>query len=682
MAYIEYYKIRFHNDLNQDVHIQIFKEDGVPGTTIQEFAAENVLLTRSSGTPSIFSSIWATVLEITFNVDLLDTDPWNEFINAGSRTFFVTARVEGSYFFHGYLLPDEGAVPLEDKPIGLTITATDGVALLKNIPLTDYNGAEFVGLNHWIDYLAGILKKLELDLPIRIIDNIYHDSMFTRDSNIDLDMWGQAKLEARTFDKDAIEKVDCYTALEILLKKTHRFSYENGEFVVKRLAMFQYEPGGHYYTIYEPDGSNPQGYLDTENHGEVGKNELIYPINANQTKTAKPAVKSVRTNFLWKVWDEVPRNNTFSRGSQISSFGNFREYELDSWEHGRAPATLTGTGSPALIASSKVHLRTEEVNAYGVVIDNFIKMETDGFNRIWLRSEGFPANKGDKISLSVDFRSELDFTVGGGGGLYEFGSIYLIETDGTRWGLNSNGHWIEGTLGAVEYDPGDDQDTREWFNFSVDSGPLPADGTLYIALNAIGSAGGSNVGAEVYWKGFQFTYRMYVFGGFLPVKGDYVSRLQAGYSDKIDDEIFVSDAMKGLIKGAIYADANYLTTPEWSILGAGGQYHYKELTNLSEFNFTRKRYWHIEGDFTSTFWAPENNQTNQRPLSIFRNYVFADLPLLAGMERQFIFVPPLEINLYTGNFIGRFQEVKNAGDDGQAVGDSSEIKYIFANGSN
>lgn len=678
MAYIEYYKIRFHNDLNQDVHIQIFKEDGVPGTTVQEFEAEKVLLTRSAGSPSIFSPIWASVLEITFNVDLLDTDPWNEFINAGSRTYLVTAQVEGSYFFHGYLLPDEGAVPLEDKPIGLTITATDGVSLLKNVSLTDYNGAEFIGLNHWIDYLAGILKKLELDLPIRIIDNIYHDSMFTRDSNINLDMWGQAKLEARTFDKDAIEKVDCYTALEILLKKTHRFSYENGEFVVKRLAMFQYEPGTHYYTIYEPDGSNPQGFIDPENHGEVGKYELIYPINANQTKTAKPAVKSVRTNFLWKVWDEVPRNNTFSRGSQISSFGNFREYEIDSWEHGVGPVTLTGTNNPVLAVSPAVHVRVEELNAYGVTIDNFIKMGTVALQTIWLRSEGFPTNKGDKFSFAVDFRADVDFSTGGGSGVYEFASIYLIETDGTRWGLSPSGGWVEGTVGSVGYDVPDDQDTREWFTaVNLESYPIPADGTLYIALKA-----DTTGGANVYWKGFQFTYRMYVAGGFLPVKGDYVSRLQAGYSDKIDDEISLSDAMKGLIKGAIYADGNYLTTPEWSILGAGGQYHYKELTNLSEFNFTRKRYWHIEGDFTSTMWAPENDQTNQKPLSIFKNYVFVDLPLLAGIERQFIFVPPLEIDLFTGNFIGRFQEVKNAGDDGQAVGDSSEIKYIFSNGSN
>lgn len=667
MAYIDYYKVHYTNDLNQDVKIRILKEDGVPFTPVQEFAAENVLLTRTASNPSIMSPVWGSMLEITFNVDVLDVDPWDEFINSGNRTWKIIATVDDQFFFHGYILPDEGAVPLEDQPISLTITATDGIGLLKNTELSDYNGDPFRGFYNWIEYLAGILKKLDLDLPIRIIDNVYHDSMFTRDSDINLDMWGQGKLEARTFDKDANEQVDCYTALERLMKDSHRLCYQAGEFVVKRLNMFQWVPGGvEYYTRYDPDGTNPQGFIETENHAEVGANSLIYPCNGNQVKTAKPPAKAVKTVFNYKIWDEIPRNVRFERGTITVDTPLLKEYTIDDWEFGD---TLPGVSGQINLGPTTAQARRVEVfNAFGVVTETYIRMGTNPGEQIWLRSEGLKVYAGDKISLSLSFKS-TDVVAGS----IPVARAYILTDSGTpdRISIDPNGIFLSG-LQFVEMVYSGSEDSRDWKSGTWNSNVIPQDGTLYLVLEGQ-SAGGD----PVYFKDFSFTYHTYVAGGFLPVKGDYWNRIQAGYSDKSEEEVFLSDAAKDVIKGAIFSDSEFLTTPEWSILGAGGQYHYKELTNISRYNLTRKRFWHIEGDFTGTVYAPQNDQTNYQPLSVFKLYRFVDLPLVAGIPRDFILIPPLEINLFTGIFVGRFQEVKNAGDDGQAAGDSSEFKYIF-----
>lgn len=674
MAYLEYYRIRVANDLRHDVDIFLSKLDGAP-VDLVTYHAEAIKLTRDAEEKDVFACLIGSLLEVSFDVNLDEYDPWDDFVNAGSRTWKVIATIDGQYVFHGFVMPDECQVAFQDRPITITLRASDGIGQLKQQLLSDYYGAEFIGKNIWIDYVCGAIKKLDLDLDIRIIDNVYHDSMFTRDTDITNDCFNQAKLESRTFDKDGNDLLSCYDALRKILYRSHRLYYQNGEIVIKRLSMFQYTPGDEYYTLYAPDGVINGGFIETENHAEVGVDQMIYPCNENQLKTAKPAYKTVKTNYKYEIWDEIPRNNRFERGVIITDTPALKEYEIDDWEHGTGPVTLTGTNQPALGATAKILNRTEELNAYGVVLENYVKMETDAASTIWMRSEGVPVNKGDKFTLSFSFRSDVDFSTGGGGGVYEFASVYILKTDGTRWGLSYSGGWVEGTVGSVGYDVDDSIDTRDWLSVSVESYPLPVDGTLYIALKG---SQGLSFSTYVYWKNFVFDYRMYVAGGFLPVKGDYWSRSQADYFDKAENEVYLSDSLISVAKGAIFSNTDYLTTPEWYRFGhTTEQRHYKELTNIGEYNLLRKRFWMIEGSFTGLKYAPANDPASMFPLSMGKIYRFMDAPLVAGYNRDFILVPPLEMDLMTGEFIGRFAEVKNAADDGTLEGDSSEFKYTF-----
>ena len=78
--------------------------------------------------------------------------------------------------FKGFLVLDDISEDLLPFPNTVTLTATDGLGLLKDIPLTDFDGDTPTGKLRMITYLAYCLNSTGLALPIQVVNNIRRGS--------------------------------------------------------------------------------------------------------------------------------------------------------------------------------------------------------------------------------------------------------------------------------------------------------------------------------------------------------------------------------------------------------------------------------------------------------------------------------------------------------------------------
>lgn len=655
MAYETYYRITFDNELNERVEILLQKKDGIPGTTIQDYAATSIKLNKNASEQDRFSPIIATELVMTFDMRSTDIDYWDDFVLAESDTWKCIATIDTMYVFHGFVLPDEGAVPFQDRPYDAVIKATDGLGLLKQEPLTDLAAINFEGEYSIITYIAAALKKTKLDLEIRVYDNFYNESFLTRTDNLKWDFVSQAYLDYRTFQKDAVVFVSCYEALEIICKRNFRLFYQQGQWYLMRMGLYQFNASQNYYTVYAADISTQVGFEETGTYASVGKNEMIYAINEDQIKTVKFANKSTRDEFKYVIWPELPKNNKFERGALIAPYSGpgYASYQIDDWVFGGFTGGADTSALPALTATTKLAYRKSTYNIYGIETDRNVILEQHPtkLNSV-LRSDGIPVIAGDKITINFDRRLSYSGT-----GTSQIAMMWIQADNGNRYFIGSQNtsgmspfYWVTNTATRITkfYDTG--ENFNQWASFTIDPTEIPFSGTFYIGLLTTGI-----INSMAFFKNFNVEYHPYVAGGYMQVKGDYWLRTQlVNYPDSSDEEVFLSDNIHKVFKGCLLGSNGIPLNPDWYRNGVTESRHYKELTNIAEFNHYYRRYWGIEGSFNGTKYSPFNDPTNFAPLSLHKTYKETDI---ATEDRYFMLLTPIEQDLIAGHFRATFAEV-------------------------
>lgn len=692
MAFVTKYQFQFKNDLQEIIKIYIQQKNGSGGLT-QEYEAVDVRLTYD-GDEGKDSCLIGASLEIDFDMRPDQVDYWNDLINAEENQWFVVAYNDTFKIFEGYVLPDEGLVPLQDKPYSAKITAVDGIGLLRDKAFIQPDHTNFSGINRLNWYIAAALQQTALAIPIRVYDNVFHSSMLNRDQDFKHDLFSQAYLEYRTFLKDATTFVSAYDALKIILDKNYRLFYYNGEWVIMRIALFQYWPFARYYTLYDYNGLNGVGYEELENYATVGKNELIYPINEDQYKYTKKAVKSVKTIFNYEPWPEIPLNNKFERGDIILPYsgpepdsgdidndgdtteiiGTRTAFTIDGWGYGTYsgfPSQITAL--PAVTANSARAYRKSVTNAFGVEIIREVILEevTSGTRGLFICSE-IPVVKGDKIKISFDRRTSLSGT-----GTSQIAMVFIKPSSGNNTYLESQNtnqmspfFWQSGGVPPFisrSYISG--ENFNQYTSITIDPPEIPINGSLYIGYITPGVTN-----SRTYIKNFNVEYIPYVAGGYVQVKGEYHLRTQnKNYPDVSEQVVRISDNDHKVFKGCLLDANGDPFTRDWYRMGLSESRHYNELTNISWFNHSYRRFEFIEGAFNSLKCASQNNQENQVPIALHKTYRYVDM---AGEDRRFIITPPMDLDLGPGWTTARYHEVILANE--QIVTQKESIESLVA----
>lgn len=677
MAYVDTYRIASLNQLVSLTEVILSKKDG-DAESVTTFSGVNINF-KYLGNEGKFVPIFPAVLEVEFWVKQEQADPWQEFAEAEENTWQVRFIYNGVPRFYGYLVPEENSAPVRDKPYSIRFTASDRIGAMKGRPLTKADGTEFTTHHSIIEYISAITQLTGLNLPIRIYDNVFHRSMLNRDDDYKHDFASQAFVEYRTFLKDAVTFQDAYKCLEIICKRNFRFFQWEGKWILIRLPMIQFTHFVGYYTEYDYTGHNQVGYEYLDNYAMVGKDESIFPVNVEQRKTLKAAMKSAKTVFNYVQWPELPKNNKFERGELIDTTEltdpprTLKRYTIPSWNYGSYSGFPSQEAAlPALTPDTSTAWRQTTFSQYGVEIEREVVLEevSSGI-RGMLVSEGMPVKAGDKVNVKFDYK--LSFS---GTGNQQIAMIFLLpDAGGTKWVIDVTTagiyYWKQATAGSFiskNYAAGENFDKYSGFN--VDPQEIPVDGNLYIGFITPGV-----IGSKAYFKNLSVEYRPYVAGGYLQVKGHYwITTQDTKYSSTSEDEVFLSDGTRKIMKGCLLDVNGIPFTEDWYRMGVSESKHYLQLVNIGDFNMEHRRMLFKEGPYKQLTYAPQNNPTQAHAVGLHKQYRHMD----ESVDRRYMLGAPLNMNYKTGHVQSRFYEVFEDGkDDGQANG-VQEFKYIFS----
>lgn len=698
MAYVLQYTANFANELGEAVEINIYKKDGTVPALLLNYAITSCEINTTGQDDDVLDTIISRELVFSIHVPFGDFSiDWQTFIASANDDWKVIATIDGQFVFHGFIVPDESPTDFQDKPYGLTIRCTDGLKLLSQVALTTLAGEAFscetdiANVNTIINYIATCLDKTNLGLPIRLYCNIYESSMTNRYTDITKDAFNQAKLERRAFSKSPTEMMSCLDVLTAIFKDHFKLYYWNGMWVVFRLPEHQYNPGGLYYTDYQVVPGTPPvltiigGYNETQDFATVGKNEIIRPVNEDQQISSRFALKSVEHEFKYNVWEEIPANSKFERGTLNTGLSTSTEkyYSIDCWNFAKTNFSNYPI-VPLTVATTGTCYRRSTLNAFGIELarEIIITPEDTFPSTLYnvLESEQIPVDAGDVVEVSFSFKVDTS----AGLVVTAIAKVFIIPDDGSPvFQMNDGAGTVTGDIPwavtlnglTIKYNGADPE---QYFAFSAKSQPIPKSGKMVIAFFGYNRP----TYGKWYFKDFLVTYTPFVAGGYIPIIGDYWIRTNpANYLDKLDNTLAVSDSLKKIIKGALLrANGLDLTTTSWYRLGLTETRHYKELINLGVYNLKYRRFWKIVGSFRATKVSVNNNPAFQ-PIGFQFVYKFVDI---AGFIKYFLLCTPWRLDVTTGIFNGTFIEVIDEPGAGMSSPDGIQnptdalFKYSFS----
>lgn len=690
MAYHLHHTVGFFNCLNEQLHIELYKKDVVPDD-VTELRATSFAVQYPTGDGDKFDPIIPIEAKLVVYLETTDAQDFDDFIVTYADEWKMIAYNDGQIVFIGFLTPGEGRAEFQDKPYEITLSAVDGLGLLKGVPLTKLNGDRFTNVNLIIDYIIAILDKTGLALSLRLFSNIVEGSMEDRTQNPNADTFNQTGLHARTFLKNATEFYDCYTCLERILSEYFCIYQHNGMWVILRVGELQESIGAKmWYTDYNAAGAVVDAQQFLYNPSDVGRDRLIHPVEGSQSISSNYAVKFSRYTFNYSPWPELPTNNKFDRGTLFDT-DDFpgpppyteKKYTIDDWFYGVTIPTSPSIWPPNMLPTTDLAYRLSTFNIYNVETLREVVLERNGgiAGHRFLRSDPIPVNQYDRIAITLDYK-----TTQAGTGTRQYLFVTIVPTaGGNNYTLDNGGAapadgigvlswWNTGLkLLAKFYDSG--EDASNYYSFFLEPPPIPAAGTLYVCFINYDPP----VGRKVYYRNFNIDYYPTTAGSTAKVKGDYAETSQSDrFKDSIDEEVYISDSERKLLQGSLFREnLTDLTTPTWRRFSISETRHFKELGELARFNNNYRRMWKIDGQFDGLKFTPGNNATIIEPLSFHRQFTFPDSSKLNG--HYFVLVPPLTINYSQGRADMNFIEVLQDGSaDGNDFGDNHiPLQYIF-----
>jgi len=683
MSYFLKHTAEFNTPVTEQVKIELYKKSDVSFTVEPlrlTFTKKQALSGDGNGADTIISN------ELTFGIWLTEanTAKWGDFIVSFHDEWKVILYLDNQIEFIGFLTPNEGSASLIGIRREISLSASDNLGLLKKAPFKRWDGVDWRqgGDKHrFIDYICGALAQTGLQLNVKVYANLYEGATPDRNTNPDSETFNQYWLDYRMFMTDPLNWKDCNTSLLAILSEGYMLEQWNGKWVITRLGEMQGSAGPKIWsTEYAYDATliHSEQYLNDP--AIVDKQQTLHPIGGELNASCSYSVKRARHTYNYNPWQELPKNNTFERGTFIPGIGvndpinhtTQRAYTIDDWTYYRV---VPGN---APVSTTDLAYRLSTYNIYGVEIARVVVLESHfndpGAGHRFLRSSAFPIKAGDKLDIDFDFRREP-----GGTGTMDYIMVSIQGPSGT-YRLNNNNppdgggpfFWSSGNALKFPSKFYQGENWQDWSTISMEIPAAPIDGDLIIDFLNYDSSH-----TKAFYRNFSLTYHPFVAGGYVEAKGDYWNTEQnAAYLDEIDEEVLISDSEIKVLQGAILRASGDLTTRAWHRFGVNENRGYKELINLARYNMAYRRFWEITGSFGGLGYYPANNQAIRLPLGFHKHFIFPGVQEVASSYFQL--VPPLTIDYTAGSITAKFRESYAPGlNDGNQEGNLHEFKYKF-----
>jgi hypothetical protein len=317
MAFGTKYRCEFTDILGIDWKVDI-QEDPDPGTITTLQASGEPLIFEWYGEDDVFDqNIMGSKMSLNIEADSDFT--LSDLFTSNSLEYKVIVYRGVTVFWNGYILANNYQEPYDQAPFTVTITATDGLGLLKEF--------KFSGIGYTTRQITSVVFHDILDLvgitTFTEYVNIHESTMSSAVGDSPFDQSG--------VDPDLFAEMDCYEALETILKSfSAGIKQDQGIFVIYRYKELQDTTMyGRIYTTGTAKSATtktPAQYLNrttqTSNFWDYeGGTMLLIPqakiLNCNQDYGFKESIL-LNHNFPYAEWDTDHFNHwTNSSGTDI-----------------------------------------------------------------------------------------------------------------------------------------------------------------------------------------------------------------------------------------------------------------------------------------------------------------------------------------------------------------------------
>ena len=456
-----------------------------------------------------------------------------EFTNAitfsASGQYFVTDDLITDYFYVGQRIVITGSASNNGTR---TVTAVDN---------------------------SGLVSQISIDATI--VSEVAPSVTFNDESS-EVHFYDGVYIDAKTFESEIGECEDCYTVIEKILGKDCYITQYNGEWWIERLT--ELDDSGLYIANFDADGAFGSVTLSTDYNKSIGVVEDFYMALADMLLQAdRPhGVGKLTYNYNYPL--EVPCNVDFSRGDFIADLPDetiegetfsAKSYEIDCWFLKRGIGSSSTTPTCSAYIKRLFNVLDYEVDRYAVL--TVPSSSTPPLN--YIESEGIELTKKDRFNVNINYAWSSNAS---GGGVYtqQVAAIRLEGKDGTYWTMDDDGEWFQSdATWATNFKTLQDSwavndvDESEFRTKSAESKDLPTTGSVYIMLISLNQNSNSVDDYDIYFN-IDFNYIPYINGSYQKYSGQYhkIIREPESYLAKIEDEVYVSDSPKPLLKGGMF----------------------------------------------------------------------------------------------------------------------------------
>jgi hypothetical protein len=329
----------------------------------------------------------------------------------------VAVNTESDIIYSGWLSLSDLGQTFQPDPNVLQLTATDGIAFLQSVPLSDNEGRYLQGPHPLIKYIAWALQKTGLNLDIWVQMNLLEVSAIY--DYPEYHFYNTVFLDAQTFEADLGELENSYSALQKILGEFCELSQQKNKWFIKSIDEANYAQ--FRICRFDSDGE-PVDYITELYAKDIGADSQYYTMafmNDDARLSLQRPYKSVIHKFDYNYPSEIVQNIDFERGTattepdptQPTSTGI---YNPQGWTLARAG---DGTSGIWLDLYKQAGARGEIIKEfeYGYEKDRYMVVEHEdvaGDDFIhYVKSTPFYVQKGDRLSVSVDIGQDVNLNI-------------------------------------------------------------------------------------------------------------------------------------------------------------------------------------------------------------------------------------------------------------------------------
>lgn len=598
----------------------------------------------------------------------------------GDPRWYVEIYVNTSdkYIFKGFLVLDDCTEDFMPYPNVVTLTASDGLGSLKDIPLTDFTGVNPTGDKRIAEFLAFCFSKTGLSLNLNVVWNIREASL------PDDHMFDVCFLGSKTFEDTIGTCENCYQALEVILGEMGYATQRTGEWWIVRVDEF----GSFVYrTIFLSDGTLSEVIAASTYDKEIGKNG--YDIFFSQERTSvRPTRdhKFVKETYDFEFPKEILCNLDFARGDFIANLSpvviegvtyTAKSYQIACWIYEK--------NYPAVTQDSTAYIK-RLFNANDYETERYLHMPTAATNAFYYTRclDRIPMEVKDKFAMGLSFRYSNDLGGGTGSVTLSQAWIRLFGDDGTYWNLHADStntvYWVQSDVTwatnqqfAQWIGLKENTNFTEWQTLSFESTPLPTSGEIEIFLLNNQSSGSQDKD----FSSLSFDYIPFINGSYQKYTAIYqkVSRSENKKATR-DRTVKMSDGIKKLFKGALKLSGGSLTSSFFDWVRDPTASDVKPYAEIQVFDVWNQ-YRRVMRVFNGTMQGLQSDELDTHSASnypsLIHRYILQDITLHS--TNKYFMLLNFDQDWKLCEWTGTFAEVYDLG-KGRDYNDTHEVKYI------